>query len=206
MRARTRTWTAISSSNTNATWQTEGLLKFQSHVASQDGPHAILRRVEEERGTLMRLPAAMQAAMLGLTSALMVIATGSPRVGIARPAPEAPAAPGAGGHPVPGAPRCPIFPADNVWNRDISHLPVAPNSAHMIAAIGADRGLHPDFGADASNGIPFNVVGRGGPLVRVTFDYTGESDSGPYPIPAHPLIEAGSDHHLLIVDRDRCRL
>src|SRR4051794_4078407 len=172
-------------------------------MASQDGRHAILRRVEEEGGTLMRLPAAMQGTRLGLTIALIVIAAGSPRVGIARPAS---AAPGAGGHPVPGAPRCPIFPADNVWNRDISHLPVAPNSAHLIASIGADRGLHPDFGADASNGIPFNVVGRGRPLVRVTFDYAGESDSGPYPIPAHPLIEAGSDHHLLIVDRDRCRL
>jgi hypothetical protein len=148
----------------------------------------------------------MQRTRLGLTIALMVIATGSSRLGMAHPAPEAPAAPAAGGHPVPGAPRCPIFPADNVWNRAISHLPVAPSSAHMIAAIGTDRGLHPDFGADARNGIPFNVVGRGRPLVRVTFDYADESDSGPFPIPAHPLIEAGSDHHLLIVDRDRCRL
>jgi hypothetical protein len=33
---------------------------------------------------------------------------------------------------VPGAPHCPIFPANNVWNTDISHLPVAANSAAMI--------------------------------------------------------------------------
>ena len=42
--------------------------------------------------------------------------------------------------------------------------------------------------------------------VRVRFQYASESDRGPYPIPAKPRIEAGSDHHLLIVDRTSCRL
>ena len=36
----------------------------------------------------------------------------------------------------------------------------------------------------------------------VVFDYADESDSGPYPIPENPLIEGGSDHHILIVDQD----
>src|SRR5580700_5976736 len=30
--------------------------------------------------------------------------------------------------PLPGAPSCPIFPADNVWNTDISTLPVDVHS------------------------------------------------------------------------------
>ena len=33
-----------------------------------------------------------------------------------------------------------------------------------------------------------------------------ESDRGKYPIPRRPKIESGSDRHLLIVDRDACRL
>src|SRR5215472_10366613 len=33
--------------------------------------------------------------------------------------------------------QCPIFPADNIWNQDISQLPVDPNSSQYIASIGA---------------------------------------------------------------------
>ena len=36
----------------------------------------------------------------------------------------------------------------------------------------------------------------------VAFEYADESDSGPYPIPDNPLIEGGSDHHILIIDQD----
>ena len=42
--------------------------------------------------------------------------------------------------------------------------------------------------------------------VTVQFQYADESDRGPYPITAHPPIEAGSDHHVLLVDRDSCHL
>src|SRR5207248_2414543 len=48
---------------------------------------------------------------------------------------------------LPSAPRCPIFPADNAWNQRVDALPVAPNSAQLIASIGSGVGLHPDFGS-----------------------------------------------------------
>ena len=38
--------------------------------------------------------------------------------------------------PLPSAPACPVFPAGNVWNQDISALPVASDSGTLIAKIG----------------------------------------------------------------------
>jgi hypothetical protein len=96
-----------------------------------------------------------------------------------------------------------IFPADNPWNKDISNDPTDPNSDNLIASIGNDVHLHPDFGTvweGSPIGIPFNVVGDDVPLSNVSFQYAPESDPGPYPIPANPLIEGGSDRHMLIVD------
>jgi len=49
-------------------------------------------------------------------------------------------------------------------------------------------------------------VPGGQPKVPVAFDYEHDSDPGPYPIPPNPPIEAGSDRHILIVDRDGCIL
>ena len=40
----------------------------------------------------------------------------------------------------------------------------------------------------------------------MSYDYADESDAGPYPIPNDPNIEYGSDHHILIVDTDSCKL
>ncbi|HXT37289.1 MAG TPA: hypothetical protein VN837_17075 [Chloroflexota bacterium] len=108
--------------------------------------------------------------------------------------------------PLPAAPNCPIFPATNVWNRDISRLPVATNSAQMIAAIGLGRGLHPDFSNQGAYGIPFQVVSGSQKKSPVSFDYASESDKGLYPIPAKPLIEGGSDRHMLLIDAGTCTL
>src|SRR5437588_11015977 len=38
-----------------------------------------------------------------------------------------------------------VFPPDNPWNQDISNAPVDSNSAQLIAAIGANEVLHPEF-------------------------------------------------------------
>jgi hypothetical protein len=105
---------------------------------------------------------------------------------------------------VPGAPNCPIFPASNPWNKRVDKRPVASNSDQLIRQIGASTGLHPDFGTPY--GIPYVVVGKGTARSRVTFDYADESDRVRYPIPPNPPIEDGGDRHILMVDRDACKL
>lgn len=110
--------------------------------------------------------------------------------------------------PLPSAPNCPVFPADNVWNKPVDTLPVRTDSATLMRSIGLSAYLHPDFSSTAGGnyGIPYNVVGGSTPKYPVTFDYAGQSDPGPYPIPANPKIEGGSDRHLLVVDKSRCKL
>jgi hypothetical protein len=92
-----------------------------------------------------------------------------------------------------------------VWNRNISGLPVASNSAAMIDAIGRTAYLHPDYDA-IGDGIPYNIVDTSTPTYNVSFYYADESDPGPYPIPANPRIEKGSDRHLLMLDVGQCKL
>ena len=103
---------------------------------------------------------------------------------------------------------CNVFPANNVWNARVDSSPVAANSNAYVATIGSSAGAHPDFGSSLSNGIPINTVPGSQPKVTVTFTYQGESDPGPYPIPANPSIEGGStstgDRHVLIVDTTNC--
>jgi hypothetical protein len=76
----------------------------------------------------------------------------------------------------------------------------------LVGAIGFASNLHPDFGSYLGYGIPYNVATASTPRVPVAFDYADESDPGPYPIPANPKIEAGSDRHILVLDADACRL
>ena len=40
----------------------------------------------------------------------------------------------------------------------------------------------------------------------MSFQWAGESDDGPYPIPKHPKIEGASDRHILLWDTERCDL
>ena len=124
------------------------------------------------------------------------------------------AATAAWGTPLPPAKACPVFPADNAWNRRVDTLPVAPGSDAMVASIGATGTLHADFGAGIWDGgpigIPITVVGKAQRRSAVRFEYADESDRGPYPIPDRVRIEGGpgadGDRHALIVDRDACRL
>ena len=108
--------------------------------------------------------------------------------------------------PLPSAPACPVFPAGNVWNQDISALPVASDSDTLITKIGLDTGLHPDFGSYSGYGIPYNTVPGSQRKLTVRFDYSSQSDHVGYPIPRRPRIEAGSDHHMLIVNSGTCEL
>jgi len=109
---------------------------------------------------------------------------------------------------------CSVLPANSIWNTAVGNLPVDANSSAYITTMGATRGLHPDFGAGlwdgAPIGIPYNVVPGTQPKVSISFDYAGESDPGPYPIPPDALIEGGDgstgDRHVLVVDKDRCVL
>ena len=121
----------------------------------------------------------------------------------------------------------PLLPADNWWNADVSAAPRDPSEAAILAFIGASKGLHPDFGGDASEsgpdiyGMPYLVVPGSQPLEPVAFDYADESDDGApgrpagYPIPAEAKTQAkwleggypgnadaDGDKHLLVVDRD----
>jgi hypothetical protein len=105
---------------------------------------------------------------------------------------------------------CPVFPASNAWDQRVDSLPVAPASATLVRSIGLGRPVHADFGSGLWEGrpigIPITVVRRGQPRLRVRFEYAGESDRGPYPIPRDVRIEGGSDRHALIVERASCRL
>ena len=109
---------------------------------------------------------------------------------------------------------CPIFPVDNVWNTPVDQLPVDGNSATYITTIGATKTFHPDFGAAVYDGgpigIPYDVVTGTQPRVSISFDYSDESDPGPYPIPPNAQIEGGpnstGDRHVLVLDRDNCVL
>jgi hypothetical protein len=111
---------------------------------------------------------------------------------------------------------CPVFPATSVWNQRVDTLPVAPDSAALIASIGVGSPVHADFGSglwDGSRiGIPYVVVnGKTTPRSRLSFEYADESDKGPYPIPANVPIEGqpavtDGDRHAIIVDRSACKL
>jgi hypothetical protein len=105
---------------------------------------------------------------------------------------------------------CPLFPASNPLNEDVTHVPVDPNSARYITAIGAGLHLHADFGANPSYGIPYTVVGPHQPKVPIKFSEFGEeSDPGPYPIPPGAPVEGAGeegDRHVLVLQQGSCRL
>jgi hypothetical protein len=150
-----------------------------------------------------RAPARARAARLLAATALAAIAAFAPT---ATPAGAAGASLGASG--------CQLFPADNVWHAPVSRLPVHPRSAAWITSIGRGAGLHADFGSGTWDGgpigIPYAVVPASQPRVPVRFAYAGESDPGPYPIPADAPVEGGQqatgDRHVLVVQAGTCRL
>lgn len=122
--------------------------------------------------------------------------------------------PSPGGGSGPSIAGCSVFPADNVWNTPIDHLPVHSQSGAWVNTIGAARTFHPDFGSGLYDGgpigIPFIVVPEGQTRVNVSFEYDDESDPGPYPVPPNPPIEGGAnssgDRHILMLQQGSCLL
>lgn len=124
----------------------------------------------------------------------------------------------AGVHAVGG---CPLFPADNPWNRRIDERPVWRWSRAIVDKQAAGHDLHLDLGTTEDYyGIPVNVVDQDQPLLPLQFgvdgeDYRDESDRGPVFVPADAAIEGGSagdpdpeegDRHVLTVRRGTCDL
>jgi hypothetical protein len=112
---------------------------------------------------------------------------------------------------VAGAPNCRILPANNPWNQRVDQLPVAANSARILARIGLSDPVHPDFGTvynGAPNGIPYTIVSNKTRRVPVRFTYASESDGHLYPIPRGVSIEGGphstGDRHVILLNRDTC--
>jgi hypothetical protein len=137
---------------------------------------------------------------LGLATLLLVLLAGPPVRALAASPPGT---------------TCPVFPADNIWNTDISTLPINSHSAAWLSSTGATGGrlLHPDFGG-APYGIPFNVVSSSHATANFNFLYWRESDptvatqqpQGPYPYGSDLQVEAPTDSHLLTIVSDTCKL
>ncbi|MCI0544539.1 MAG: hypothetical protein L0Z49_08880 [Actinobacteria bacterium] len=113
---------------------------------------------------------------------------------------------------------CPVLPADNIWNTPVDDLPVHPLSGQYVSRIGSGASMHADFGSgvwplgsDSPIGIPYVTVGASQPDVAIQFtSWPGESDPGPYPVPADAPVEGGpsasGDRHVIVVDTADCVL
>ncbi|MET7398113.1 hypothetical protein ABZS66_31945 [Dactylosporangium sp. NPDC005572] len=158
----------------------------------------------------MRFSVALVAVIVlagcgGPPAKLQALGASSPSVPASSPQPSAGAS-SSSGAPASGGP-CTIFPADNVWHADVSKLPVHRDSAAWVTSIGATAKGHPDFGT--AYGIPVTPVPAGQAKVKVSFEYAGESDPGPYPIPRDARIEGGAssdgDRHVILYDAAACK-
>jgi hypothetical protein len=97
-----------------------------------------------------------------------------------------------------------VFPETDPWNQDIRAWPLHPNSAKLVASVGADKPLryNPD--------MAFVIVPSNQPKVPVrVVGYPGESDPGPYPVPPNVPIEGwpgqGKPPDLSSLQRDLAR-
>lgn len=163
------------------------------------GPLRVIARCRDWRRQVV-------AAVLGVAW-LTVAFVGAP-ASDAAPADTAARAVTAAGLPTIGG--CQIFPVDNVWNTRIDTLPVHARSDAWIDSVGRSTGLKADFGSGLWEGqpigIPYTTAPGSQPTVSISFYYPDDSDAGEYRIPPDAPIEGGSDDHVLVVDRDRCKL
>ncbi len=153
---------------------------------------------------------ALGALLAGLLCSALAVAT----VAVTDDGSSTPTVTPVAARPSPTIAGCPVFPADNFWNRDIRRLKTHRLSARWLSHMSTGRRLHPDFGPSYGEGpdygIPVTVVGASHPRVPVSFTYADESDRVGYPFGSATRIEggrdSGGDMHAIVVDRDSCRL
>jgi hypothetical protein len=114
---------------------------------------------------------------------------------------------GGGSTTAPTIAGCPVFPADNAWNQDVSGLPVSARSANYVASINASgTTLHPDFGGDGVRHPVPVVPGTEPPRIN----YTAYGDERPQAVdPADRWWKGAAtngDRHVVVVQRDSCHL
>lgn len=125
------------------------------------------------------------------------------------PQPQAPAASDIFPAAAPTIAGCPLLPSNNIWNARVDSLAVHPRSSDYINSIGPGTELHADFGSGIYGdfGIPYTITTNAQISVTIHFGlYGSESDPGPYPIPTNAPIEGGSDDHVLVIQKDSCKL
>jgi hypothetical protein len=141
------------------------------------------------------------AARIGLASLMTTLAFAT-------------ATPPARAEPLPGT-TCSLFPADSIFNTDISSLPVSAQSTTWLSNMTQNTNLHPDLGTFAQwYGMPINIAPPPTSGVTPTFTFDSESDhpAEGYPIDQSTQIEggpsapSGSDRHALVVNSNLCRL
>jgi hypothetical protein len=126
---------------------------------------------------------------------------GAPDAGATLPITDA----GPAVQPGPSLGGCPMFPADNEWNRDISGDAVDPHSSNYLAFMGsASLMLHPDFGGPF--GQPFLIVAAGQKRAPMSFLYSTQSEPGPYPFPQDLPIQNATDRHATVLSQGECKL
>lgn len=126
------------------------------------------------------------------------------------PSPASRPGPSPSPHPSPSPTGCTVFPADSIFNRDVSSMPVNSQSANWLKSMNAaTTNLHPDFGA-YPYGIPYNTVSSAHATGSVSFQYASESDPNPYVVGADLKIEGtpgdGGDDHMLAYNPGACTL
>ena len=102
---------------------------------------------------------------------------------------------------------CPRFPANNIWNRDISSLPVhAKSSAWIGTMVQPGDAFHVNL--SGSNGHVINHTGPGYQAMTFGSCADGGEYTGLYPYtPGVTALQGGDpDHHCIMLDTTACML
>ena len=105
---------------------------------------------------VMRVAVLWESGCVPPTNTPIATATPSPTPTIT-PTPTRRPTPTATPGPLPVIGGCGIFPANNIWNTRVDTLPTDANSTVYVNTIGANTGMHPDFGAGIWNGGPIGI-------------------------------------------------